>query len=102
MSRLKRVASDFLYTDRGALNLLAARGAKGETNAQRLAMAERALKGVIAERLTPTQRRYLMLYCYEKQTMAAIAALCGVNKSTVSRTLARAIRTIEAHLRYYF
>ena len=97
----KRIASDFLYNDKGKLNLLATK-AEGEDNSDKLRKAQKLLAAVMRDRLTSTQLRYIMLYYYEKHTMGEIGALCAVNKSTVSRTIARGRKIIEDYLTYYF
>ena len=48
------------------------------------------LADVLKENLTKTQKRYIMLYYRDEMTVEEIAGLCGVNKSTVSRTMKRA------------
>lgn len=49
----------------------------------------------IEEILTPTQRKYYCLYWVEGVSMPAIGCICGVNKSTVKRTLDRATNRIR-------
>lgn len=49
----------------------------------------KALRIAWEQELTPTQRRYMNCYYLRRMTMADIAADCGVNVSTVSRTLQR-------------
>lgn len=53
----------------------------------------------IEEILTPTQRKYYTLYWVEGVSMPAIGYICGVNKSTVKRTLDRATNRICKVLR---
>ena len=53
----------------------------------------------IEEILTPTQRKYYRLYWVEGVSMPAIGYICGVNKSTVKRTLDRATNRIQTVLR---
>ena len=53
----------------------------------------------IEEILTPTQRKYYCLYWVEGVSMPAIGYICGVNKSTVKRTLDRATNRIRKVLR---
>lgn len=52
--------------------------------------------------LTPRQREVLALYMERDMNVTQIAAVLGVNKSTVSRSLHRAIRRLERCLRYSF
>lgn len=60
------------------------------------------LREVLKENLTKTQKYYIILYYRDHKTVSEIAQLCGVNKSTVSRTLKRArerlCRAIKAQL----
>lgn len=49
----------------------------------------------IEEILTPTQRKYYCLYWVEGVSMPTIGYICGVNKSTVKRTLDRATNRIR-------
>ena len=49
----------------------------------------RALHKAIFESASPKQRRYIIMYYMKNMTMEQIADLCGVAKSTVSRTIAR-------------
>lgn len=51
--------------------------------------------------LTETQRRYLLMYYREVMTMQEIAERCGVDLSTVSRTLRRARKRLRRVLQYY-
>ena len=53
----------------------------------------------IEEILTPTQRKYYLLYWVEGVSMPAIGYICKVNKSTVKRTLDRATNRIKTVLR---
>ncbi len=52
------------------------------------------LRNVVDHQLTPRQRQMVRMYYYERKSMPRIAAELGVNKSTVSRTVARARRVI--------
>lgn len=61
----------------------------------------RRLRRRIAE-LTPRQREVLALYMERDMNVTQIAAVLGVNKSTVSRSLHRALRRLERCLRYSF
>lgn len=65
-------------------------------------MARRALREVITHNLTSRQKQFIMLYYYQNRTMEEIAAECGVNVSTVSRTLRRARNNIMERIKYYF
>lgn len=50
--------------------------------------------------LSETQRKYFVRYYFEGLTMAEIAEEFGTNKSTVSRTIARARKKLERVLKY--
>ena len=52
--------------------------------------------------LTPRQREVLALYMERDMNVTQIATVLGVNKSTVSRSLHRALRRLERCLRYSF
>ena len=56
----------------------------------------------VAAELTPRQREVLALYMERDMNVTQIAAVLGVNKSTVSRSLHRALRRLERCLRYSF
>ena len=50
--------------------------------------------------LTPRQREVILLCVFEGLTETEVARRLGINKSTVSRHVARAKRRIERSLRY--
>ena len=54
----------------------------------------------IENELTDTQRLYITQYIFNCKTMAEIAGIYGVNKSTVSRTIAAGRRRLMRCLRY--
>ena len=58
------------------------------------------IRQVIECELSPLQRETLLAYYIHKRTIPQIAADRGVNKSTVSRTLHRAEKTLRRFLRY--
>jgi RNA polymerase sigma factor (sigma-70 family) len=60
----------------------------------------RRLGRAIGEELTPRQREFTRMYFADGLTMTEIAADCGVNVSTVSRTLSRAKARLRKCLRY--
>ncbi len=74
---------------------------EGSGNDLQLEQLKKALSQVIRSRLTARQRETLYLYYYEKKKIIEIAALQKVNKSTVSRTLARARANIKRYLEFY-
>ena len=61
----------------------------------------RAVRQAWRRELTEKQRRYLHLYYSEVMTMREIAGRCGVDISTVSRTLRRARMRLRRVLQYY-
>lgn len=63
--------------------------------------AVRALRAAWATELTERQKYYILLYYHDKRTMEDIAAFCGVNVGTVSRTLARGRNRLRKVLRFY-
>ncbi len=61
----------------------------------------RALRAAWATELTERQKYYILLYYHDRLTMQDIAARCGVNVGTVSRTLARGRNRLRKVLRFY-
>ncbi len=57
------------------------------------------LRQCISDNLTKTQKRYIILYYKQNLTVTQIAALAGVNKSTVSRTINRARKKLAPAVR---
>ena len=55
---------------------------------------------VILQELTAAQRDVLIAYYYKSQSIPAIAADRGVNKSTICRTLHRAEEKLRRFLKY--
>lgn len=55
---------------------------------------------IIQEELTDRQRRTFLAYHHQGLNLTQIAALHGVNKSTVSRTLKRAEQKIHRITKY--
>ena len=70
-------------------------------NARQLAALKRILEQVVAHRLTDRQREILILYYYKRHKIPEIAETLGVNKSTVSRTLTRAVDNLKRYLEFY-
>ncbi len=58
------------------------------------------IQAVIQEELTDRERETLLAYYMEHQTIPQIAALQGLNKSTVWRNLKRAENKLRRFLRY--
>lgn len=73
----------------------------GEEDNPRREMLLRALRLAWHRELTDCQRRYLNYYYRDAMTMREIAERCGVNVSTVSRTLRRARERLRHVLQYY-
>ena len=57
------------------------------------------INDVLNDNLTKTQKRYIILYYSKGMTIPEIAALCDVNRSTVSRTLKRARERLKKAIR---
>lgn len=58
------------------------------------------VKNVMLFELTELQRQAMTDHYINKMSVTEIARLRGVNKSTVSRTLARARRKVQRFLKY--
>ena len=58
------------------------------------------LRRAISEELTPRQRTIVTMYFFENKRNREIAEELKVNKSTVSRTLDRAVKRIRKVMRY--
>ena len=69
-------------------------------NSQRRERLKRNLRRAMKRELTPRQQEIMALYFFENRPMTEIAAMLGINKSTVSRTLLRAKRRLYQCLRY--
>lgn len=74
--------------------------ANGEDNSEAIARLRRNLRKVRREELTARQGEMLHLYYDLGYSMPKIARELGINKSTVSRTLARARARLKRYLRY--
>ena len=60
----------------------------------------RRLRSAIDTELTDRQRQILLEYYISQKTMCQIAQECGINKSTVCRTIQRAEQRLQRCLRY--
>lgn len=58
------------------------------------------IQRVIRQELTECQRDTLLSHYFQGQTISQIAALRGVHKRTVSRTLRRAEANLRRYLKY--
>ena len=73
---------------------------EGSGNRGRILELQRATVRIIQEKLPVRQREVIKLYYFEGLNIPQIAAELKVNKSTVSRTLARGRHNIETRLEY--
>ena len=90
-----RVRNNEVYGDMSAW--IAAHAGDNESDLARL---KRNLRLAREEELTARQRELLRLRYEENLSVSEIAALIGLDKSTVSRTLSRARRRLYKCLRY--
>lgn len=72
---------------------------KSQSNQKRQVQMQR-IREVIRNELTDFQRDAIIAYYFHRNTISEIAALRGVNKSTVSRTLHRAEEKLRRYLKY--
>lgn len=72
------------------------------TNDEQMYRLHKNLKRAIQEDLTKRQRTMLLMRYSRGFSMVRIAEELGVNRSTVSRTLARANKRLEHALKYSF
>lgn len=70
-----------------------------EDNSLRMERLRRNLT-LAMEELTPVQRQQIEMYYFRHMPQKAIARELGVNKSTVSRGLARAKSRLKRYLQY--
>lgn len=70
-------------------------------NSEHLKIACRVLHRAIDGELNDTQRDIIMKYYYDGMTQTEIAQTYGINRSTISRYLARSRRKLERILKYY-
>lgn len=71
-------------------------------NEESLARVKRNLSMAMQEELTPAQRKYLLAYYVGRKTMQEIGEEAGVDKSTVCKTIDRAVKKLYRVLRYSF
>lgn len=71
-----------------------------DDNTNQINRLKRNLAHALRQDLTECQRKYMLLYYGQSMSMEAIAQQCGVNKSTVSRTLKRGRQRLYRCLRY--
>lgn len=65
------------------------------TNKNRIRMMKEAIHKAVKEDLTERQRELIIMYYLEGKTMPEIADELKINKSTVSRTINRAVNRIK-------
>ena len=71
-----------------------------QDNKDQINRLKRNLTHALRQDVTQRQREYMILYYVRNMSMEAIAKQCGVNKSTVSRTLKRGRQRLYRCLRY--
>jgi len=71
-----------------------------DDNRDQINRLKRNLTHALRSDITPRQLEYMLLYYGKCMSMEAIAQQCGVNKSTVSRTLKRGRQRLRRCLRY--
>lgn len=69
-------------------------------NSREMDRLKRNLVFALREEVTPRQREMLLLYYNEGLNMQEIADRCGLDKSTVSRTIKRGEARLQRCLRY--
>ncbi len=82
------------------LGLQAYLDALSEDNSDQRRLLQSALHLAIQTELTPRQQDMLWRYYFEGQTITRIAQEYGLNKSTVSRHIARSRTRLEKVLKY--
>ncbi len=71
-----------------------------EDNSENISRLKKNLITALKHDITPLQRTYIIEYYGQCLTMQEIAERHGVNKSTVSRTIARGRRRLQKFLKY--
>ncbi len=99
----KRLNNNFLgeaefYADKEICALI---GDTENSNSAKHGMMIKILRKVIEEALTERQREMITLYYSGRMNIPQIAAMLGVNRSTVSRTISRGRRRIMEKMKYY-
>lgn len=88
----KRVPIEFLYSEKKIKT--------GEYASTSNKQVVKFLHQIINDDLTKTQKQYIIMYYMNNMKIPEIALECGVNKSTVSRTINRAKKRIYDKLKY--
>ena len=92
--------SNLHYDPLDRASLLLWRQDQREDNRQRIERLLTNLPMAVEEELTPRQRQILRMHFSEGKRVTQIARELGVNKSTVSRTIARSTEKLFRTLRY--
>lgn len=96
-----KAAPAYTYRNNEFLGDLAAWNLRnGEDNSDRLERLRRNLRKAREQELTDRQRQMLRMYYDEGKSMTKIAMSLRVNKSTVSRTIARGRSRLYRYLQY--
>lgn len=96
---MNRISSDFIYQDTSYMQMLAAERAVDD-NGYMMRILNNAVSSCIKSGLTDKQKMYVDMYYYEKMNIPEIAKILGVNKSSVSRSLAAARVKIRRQLEF--
>ena len=94
---MKQISYDQTY---GMADLSVYTALMAEDNREQMGRLRRNLNHALRQDVTPRQREYMLLYYGKRMNMDEIAKVCGVNKSTVSRTLKRGRQRLYRCLRY--
>ena len=84
----------------GMVDLAVYTALMADDNKDQINRLKRNLTHTLRQDVTQRQREYMILYYGRGMSMEAIAQQCGVNKSTVSRTLKRGRQRLYRCLRY--
>jgi len=76
-------------------------GSKKTTNVQNLERVKNIIKLIICNDLTKRQKEICFLYYYKGMKMVDIAHALQIDKSTVSRVHALALKNIRERIKYY-
>lgn len=74
--------------------------AEGEDNRAELDRVKRIIPMILEECCTVNQMQYIKLYFIEKMTLKEIGEMCGVNVSTVSKTIHRGLDKAYPYLKF--
>ena len=84
----------------GMVDLAVYTNLMADDNRDQINRLKRNLTHALRQDVTQRQREYMILYYGQGMSMEAIAQQCGVDKSTVSRTIKRGERRLQRCLRY--